>query len=342
MKKRVAVIALFVAVLLFTVVQIAVRAEAPKHSAPAPGAREWAISAPGRVEPVSEDIKLTAEISGKLKQVYVEEGQRVHRGQVLAELVNDDYKAAVASYEAEIKLREAELEKTINGALRQERRETYSAVQQQQAVMDQAKSEMERRQKLYDARVISKEESERAQRDYEVARARYDETLAHNMVVDRDARHEDRAIAEANLASARAHLEQARATLAKTYLRSPIDGVVLKKHHRIGESISVYSSNPDPVLTLGDTNVLRVRVDVDEADVSKLRLGQKAWVTADAYGDRRFTGHVVRIGEQLGRKNLRTEEPTEHVDTKILETLVELDEGQQLPLGLRVSAFIAR
>jgi hypothetical protein len=81
-------------------------------------------------------------------------------------------------------------------------------------------------------------------------------------------------------------------------------------------------------------------VDVDETDVARLRVGQEAYVTADAFGERRFTGRVVRVGQVLGRKTVRTDEPTERVDTKILETLVELNDGADLPLGLRVQAFI--
>ncbi len=318
-------------------------AQPGKRQAPASGPlpADWIISAPGRVEPVSEDVKVGSELNGKLKRVYVDEGDPVHRGQVLAELVNADYEAQVRACEAAVKEREAELRKTINGALRQERGEVLSVVVQQEAVMNQAKAEMERRKRLYEAGVIAREEYERYARDYDVARAKYEEDREHSLVIDREAREEDRAMAEANLASARAQLALARATLEKTYIRSPIDAVLLKRHHRAGESISVYSATPDAIFTLGDMSCLRVRVDVDEADVSKLRLGQRAWVTADAYGDKRFWGRVVRIGEEMGRKNIRTEEPTEHVDTKILETLVELDPGQPLPSGLRVSTFIS-
>ena len=56
----------------------------------------------------------------------------------------------------------------------------------------------------------------------------------------------------------------------------------------------------------------------------------------------KFWGHVIRVGHILEKKNVRTDEPSEHVDTKILETLVELDPGQQLPLGLRVDAYVQR
>jgi hypothetical protein len=86
--------------------------------------------------------------------------------------------------------------------------------------------------------------------------------------------------------------------------------------------------------------MLRVRVDVDETDVGKIRLGQRAYVTADAYSNQKFWGQVVRIGQMLGKKNIWRDDPAERVDTKILETLVELDSNQTLPLGLRVEAFI--
>jgi HlyD family secretion protein len=95
-------------------------------------------------------------------------------------------------------------------------------------------------------------------------------------------------------------------------------------------------------VTLGDTSRLRVRVDVDENDVAGVYVGQRAWVTAPAYGDRKFTGRVIQIGQMLGRKNVRKDEPSERVDTKILETLIELDPGTALPIGLRVDAFLER
>jgi len=75
-------------------------------------------------------------------------------------------------------------------------------------------------------------------------------------------------------------------------------------------------------------------------DVSRLRLGERAYVTARTFEGRKFWGRVVQIGKQLGKKNLQTDEPTEHVDKKILETLVQLDDGRELPVGLRVDGYI--
>jgi ABC exporter DevB family membrane fusion protein len=301
---------------------------------------DYLIAGAGRVEPNSENIKLGSELNGKLTRVYVEEGSVIHRGQVLAELDNGDYRAEVDSAAADVSQKRAELRKVVNGARSQERHEASSSVAEAEAVMNHARLEKDRYRKLFEAGVVSREEADNYGKEYDVAKAKFDEMSHHFDLVDADAREEDQAMAEANLKLAQAKLDEARALLEKTYIRSPIDGTVLRKHHREGESVSNSASAPDPIFTVGDTSALRVRVDVDEADVSKLSLGQTAYVTADAYGSRKFSGHVVQIGQQLGRKNVRTDEPTERVDMKILETLIALDNDQDLPVGLRVNAYI--
>lgn len=298
------------------------------------------ISGPGRVEPCSEDIKIGSELSGRLKSVNVEEGDAIHRGQMLAELENADYRAQVESARANVVAKEATLRKVINGARRQERDQAWSSVNEAKAVVEDAQSELGRRQELFAAGVVSREELDRYAREADVAEAKYDAAVQQHALVDDNAREEDRSFAEADVKLAQAQLEEAQARYEKTFIRSPIDGSVLRKHHRSGESVSNSSTVPDPVLTIGDRKTLRVRVDVDETDVSKVEVGQRAYVTADAFGKTKFWGHVVRVGQQLGPKNVRTDEPTEKVDTKILETLVELDPGSRLPDGLRVDAFI--
>jgi HlyD family secretion protein len=339
-KKVLSLVVVAFAIISATLIFARSRNTAEQKAVPQAQAEARLVSGPGRVEPSTEDIKLGSELSGKLKSVNVEEGDPIHRGQVLAELENGDYLAQVASAEADVKAKEATLRKVVNGARSQERREALSGVRAQQATMDNAKAEAERYQKLFAAGVVSREESERYAREYDVARANYQEAVEHHSLVDDKAREEDRTLAEANLQFAHAQLDEARARYEKTLIKSPIDGVVLRKHHRKGESVSNSSTTPDPILTIGDKRILRVRIDVDETEVSKVAVGQKAYVTADAYGKEQFWGRVIRVGQQLGRKNVRTDEPTEHVDTKILETLVELEPGTQLPIGLRVDGYI--
>lgn len=87
---------------------------------------------------------------------------------------------------------------------------------------------------------------------------------------------------------------------------------------------------------VGDTSRPRVRAEVDEADIALVRVGQSAYVQADAYGERRFPRRVSRVSSLMGRKTLRNEQPAERLATRVLEVLIELDAGNDLPgLGAR-------
>lgn len=307
-------------------------------ASPTPVSPVRTVAAAGRVEPFGEEVRLASELDGRLKRVLVEEGDRVRAGQVVAELDNGDFVARVALAKATIAEREAAVERLVNGSRRQERGEQRAAVREAEVVVDNARVERDRRQQLLDRGAISRTEFDTADREYRVSVARLEAVRERQSLVDDQTRPEDLARARAELAAARARLDEAEALLSKTIIRSPIAGVVLRKKLKAGESVS--SKGEPAILTLGEVAKLRIRVDVDEHDVAKVALNQTAWVTAPAYGDRKFTGRVVQIGQALGRKNVRTDEPTERVDVKILETLVELDPGQQLPVGLRVDAFI--
>lgn len=298
------------------------------------------VAGPGLVEPDSELVKVGSELAGKLKAVLVEEGDHVRRGQVLAILVNDEYRAAVDASQAEVKEKDAAYRKVLNGARHQERQEALASTHEAETVEANAKSEMHRREQLWQAGVISRDEVERYEREYGVAKARLDEASQHYRLVDDEPREEDRASAKASLELAKAQLEQNEAVYEKTFIRAPFDGTILRKHHRTGESITNSSVTQDPVFSMGDVGGLRVRVDVDETDVSRVAPGQRVYVTAQAYGDQRFLGRVIRVSGELGRKNMRTDEPQEKVDTKILETLVQMDPEVKLPVGLRVDAYI--
>jgi HlyD family secretion protein len=298
------------------------------------------VAGPGLVEPESENVQVGSELAGKLKDVLVDEGDHVKKGQVLAILVNDDYRAQVEASRAQVEQAEAAYEKVLNGARPQERRESFANMQQAETVQANARSDFERNQKLFEAGIISREAMDHAQRDLDVAQRQYEAAQQQYHLVDDRSRTEDIASAKAQLDTFRAQLADNEAIYAKTFLRAPFDGTILRKHHRTGESITNSSVTADPVFTMGDVASLRVRVDVDETDVSRVADGQCAYVTAQAYPGEKFWGHVTRVAGQLGHKNVQTDEPKEKVDTKILETLVQMDPGTELPVGLRVDAYI--
>ena len=291
------------------------------------------VAGPGLIEPDSEDVKVGSEIAGKLRQVLAEEGDQVKKGQVLAVLVNDDYLAQVEASRAQVHQAQAACDKVLNGSRPQERKQSFASMQQAESVETNARSDFERRQKLFDAGVISQEDLDHARRDFKVAEDQYEAAKQQFHLIDDRQRDED-------IAAAKAQLEGNEAIYQKTFLRAPFDGTILRKHHRTGESITNSSVTPDPVFTVGDVASLRVRVDVDETDVSRVANGQRVYCVAAAYPDQKFWGRVIRVARQLGHKNVQTDEPKEKVDTKIIETLVQLDPGVHLPVGLRVDAYI--
>jgi len=318
---------------------LAARHDANPTLVPPSGTRSAVVAGPGRVEALSEEVRVSAQVGGRLQAVLVDENDRVTAGQVLAVIENADSRARVASAEASVRLREAESRRVHNGARDQERRDAAASLREAEAILDNMNADVRRKRDLFREAVISRAELDKAEEQIRVAQARVDSARERSSLLEAGSREEDVAKADADVALAQASLAEARAMFEKTFIRAPIDGVVLRRHRRTGESVSTQFDSP--VVTIADRSSVRVRVDVDEADVAHLREGQAAYVTADAFPNRRFTGHVVRVGQLLGKKNVRTDEPTERVDTKVLETIVELESGGgDLPLGLRVQAFI--
>lgn len=314
-----------------------------RHGGPAPDQMpkplpNSLISAAGKVEPVSEEVRLGLTQTGKLAEVLVDEGDKVTQGQLLARLENDDWKAQLAEAEASVHIREAELQRLLNGARQEERREAEAAVHEADAVVAQTARDLERYDSLGKSGWSSRQTQETVRRDHQVALAKQLQARQHLAVVAANARDDERQRDEAALELARAQRDEAAAILAKSELRSPLDGQVLRRHRRVGEMIS--AAQDMPILSIGDVSTLRVRAEVDETDIARLKPGQPAWVRADAFGDTKFAGTVTRVGTMVGRKQIHTDDPTEKLDNKVLEVLITLDGHPPLPVGLRVDAFI--
>jgi HlyD family secretion protein len=201
-----------------------------------------------------------------------------------------------------------------------------------------AERELRRQQGLAERALASAQDLDEAQNKHAVAVARLARAQRHREVIDSPPRADELARAQAEVALAEARLAEARAVLEKSLVRSPVTGSVLRKLRHAGEQVTELGDTP--IVVVGDTSRLRVRAEVDEADIALVRAGQTAYVQADAYGERRFPGRVSRIGKLMGRKTLRNEQPAERVDTRVLEVLIDLEPGTELPVGLRVDAYL--
>ena len=176
------------------------------------------IAAAGRVEPVSEEIKISSELNGKLRDVPVEEGSLIRAGQTLAVLMNDDYAARVALAEAQVARFTAQQQRVQNGSRSEERREAEAAVRETKAVLENSPAEVSRYQSLFRSGDIPRANLDRVERDVTVATSRYEASLERRALVEQASRVEDIASAAADLSHAKAQLAEARALLGKTII----------------------------------------------------------------------------------------------------------------------------
>ena len=169
-----------------------------------------------------------------------------------------------------------------------------------------------------------------------VATATADAATARYRALANGTRAEQVAEAAAAVDAALAELDAAKVALDQTVLRAPHDGVILRRLAEVGALVTTLT--PVNVVTLADLSELEVRAELDETDVAAIAVGKPAYVTADAFGDRRFAVHISRITGELGRKTVRDDDPRARVDTRVLEVIARFDAAPTaaLPLGLRM------
>jgi len=299
------------------------------------------LAARGRVEgATSQEIKLASRVVGRLKEVKVNDGDALRKGQVVAVLENNDLKAQVEQAQANVRHAEAVLEKLRNGARPEERAASRAALSEAQAAADNSRLNYQRSQKLFqDGGIVSQSVLDQAERDWKMAEARLESAHQNYQLIMAPPRAEDVAAAQAELALARGQLAQAQDNYDNTFVHSPVDGVVVKRYMNPGESIS-YESLYQPIVSVSDTTRLMVRAEINETDIGTIQLGQRAEIRADAFRGQTFLGRVVRISGGLGPKRIQTDNPTEKIDTDVLESFVEVDPGSPLRVGLRVDVYI--
>ena len=306
---------------------------------PLPGAAGL-IAGNGIVEPRGHELRVAPRSSGVIRRILVSESSAVRAGQVLAELDMTIEEAAVQAAAAEVASAQRELERTLAGErpelIEASRRDAEAA----RVRAEQSEGGLRRLEQLAQQKLVTGDELERSRHQAAQDRATHQAALARLTALTNGPRPEEVSIATARRETARVRLAEKQAQADARRITAPADGRVLQIKYRPGEYIM--PGTGDPFLLLGDLSRLHVRADIDERDVARVQPGLPAFVTASAFGDQRFTGRVIEIGQRIGRKNIRTDDPKERIDTKILEVVVELDSGTALKPGQRVIAFIGQ
>ena len=239
------------------------------------------VVASGRV--VSpQRVSVALQGSGRVLRVAVAEGQAVQAGQLLIELDNTDSQAGLAQSKASVAQAQARLRQLAEVS----RPQALQALAQAQAAALQARKTLDRNRSLVAQGFISQAAADDAQRAVDVATSQV--ASAQAQVKTNTADGSDTAIAKAALAQAAAGEQLARAKLAQGAVFAPSDGVLISRSVEVGDIVQP-GKELMVLATRGQTQVL---VQIDEKNLSKIALGQKAYGSADAFASQRFDAVV--------------------------------------------------
>ena len=296
------------------------------------------VAGVGVVEPVTGLVDLSPLMPGVISRIAVHEGDRVRQGELLVEFVNDDLKARAAQAEAQLAIRESDLLRLRNGPLPEEIERAEAQLREEESSLKLLELQEARRETLARAGAVSTEALNSASSSLAASRQRRLAALRSLDILRKGTRPEDIAGAEAQVRLAEQQLAEARANLAKSYIYATMDGVVLRRYLEPGEA--VLGQTVSPALQIADTTHLQVRTQIDEDDIASLQVGQSAEISGSGLGARKLKGVVTRISPRLGAKTVTGAAPAEKRDTRVLEVLVALDPGVELPINLRADVVI--
>lgn len=300
------------------------------------------LVAPGRVEPAREAVKLAFEAQGRIAEILVDEGDPVKSGQVLARLDDRLVRARVAAAEAGLAQAKARYMLARRGPRKEDLVAARAEADAAAAAASHRGAESARSEQLGKAGAVADSIVEADGAAARIADAQAKAANARFESLSRGTRIEQVEEASAAIALAAAELDAAKVALDQASLRASSDGVILRRTAEVGQLVTLV--NPQPVVTLADLRVLEIRAEVDEADVAAISIGQVAYATAEAFGDRKFPVRIARITRELGRKTMRDDDPRARVDTRVLEVIARFEgtPTESLPLGLRMSVHLGK
>ncbi len=233
------------------------------------------VNASGKVYPEIE-VKVSPDISGEIVSLFVEEGAKVTKGQILAKIYADIYSsqrdqvtASVNQVKAQYENVKASLSGLKNG-------------------YENAKAAYERYKKLFADKIVSRAEYEQVEQTYRAAESSY------------NAAKESIKSGEAQVQGVKAQLARAEKDLARTTIVSPMDGIISLMNVKKGERVvGTAQMAGTEMMRVADMKSIEVRVDVGENDITKVKLGDTALVEVDAYNNRKFKGIVYKIANPI-------------------------------------------
>jgi HlyD family secretion protein len=270
------------------------------------------VNASGKVYPEIE-VKVSPDISGEVVNLFVEEGDMVTKGQVLAKIYADIYTTQKDQVTASVNQTQAQYENV------------KASLSGLKTSYDNTKTTYERYKKLLDDKIVSRSEFEQTEQSYRSAESNY---LAAQQAIKSSA---------AQIQGVRAQLSRAEKDLARTTIVAPMDGIVssmgVKKGERVVGTAQMAGTE---MMRVADMKSIEVRVDVGENDITKVKLGDTALVEVDAYNKRKFKGIVYKIANPVSALSASAASSAEVANYKVH---IRLDPASYADLIMENSKF---
>jgi HlyD family secretion protein len=281
------------------------------------------VVATGKVEPITK-VEVKSKASGIVKKLYVEYGDRVKQGQLLAQLDKLEIQAQVDQSRAALLAAQANLK----GAEADYERAKVDAEGPDVPLLQRA---YQRNLEMQKSGVVSQSALDDAEKDYKLAVNKQNVARAQVTVLAAKI-----AQSQAQVAEDQANLKQLEEQLSYTDIVSPIDGIVLSRDVEVGDAVSsilVLGSSATLVMTIGDTSKVYVKGKVDESDIGRVYLGQPARIKVESFKDKTFNGVVTKISPMgVEKDNVTTFEVRVSIDNATGELKAEMTANAEIIL----------
>jgi HlyD family secretion protein len=259
---------------------------------------EAIVSASGKIQPKTL-VNISADTSGRVTDLVVEEGDRVTKGQFLLQIDPRNLRTRVQSGEASL------------GAARSQAEQLRLSLDSSRTALKQAEENHKRQQELWKGGLTTREALERTENELAMRRAEL--RTAEQQVRTQQLRMDQE----------QATLESARTDLSKVRIESPITGIVTRRNIEAGETAVVGTMNNagTVLLTIADMSVIEAEVEVDETDIPNVKIGQPAAITIDAMPGQTFKGRVTEIGNSPIQTTGSQASTTQATNFKVIVTV---------------------
>ena len=248
------------------------------------GSLQATVSASGSVNPVKQ-VSVGTQVSGQIKDLYVDFNSEVKAGQLIARIDPETFEYRVRSAQADVDAANAAVV-TAQAAAAASR----ASVSRAQVDLQEAQRDLERKQILVEKQFIAQSEADRARALVNTAGELLKQAQAQAGVTEAQIKS-----AQANVAQRQAALAQTRIDLARTRITSPVDGIVIKRAIERGQTVAASLQSPELFVIAQNLSDMQVDASIDESDVGRIRTGQRATFTVDAFPGQTFDGEVNQV-----------------------------------------------